>query len=344
LEAQIRGELEAWSDEAYPEATVARSIAYAANIYRLATHNRAIDYARIETQIGTKFGKAGRVEQGEALKRKLTVDGQELTDRGTGVLLLRVQGENPDTHEDWEQFYIVFRGSRGEKMGRKNELGAGWAVFGRDDQMHNIDWMANFRNHEQVSPIWSNAEVKVHLGFYELYTSVRNQIQTAITRQRAANPETQIIVTGHSLGGALATLCAHDLDHQGGLEPFCIVFNSPRVGNQLFAQNFNWRIANETAWLVSDGGAFKRAYVFHQESDLISALGTHGFAEKMRNAIADVGSTPRQAADAGITFAADNVIYYHVRNRMRLTDRNVVTGMHEYTLVENELLGRQFSL
>src|SRR5262249_20826791 len=104
-EDEIRRELEEWSDVAYPKATVARSIAYAANIYRLATHGRKIDYAGIEGQIGElrahrrlgeRIGGAARVQQGKALKRKLTVDGQELTDRGIGVLLLHVQGSDPE--------------------------------------------------------------------------------------------------------------------------------------------------------------------------------------------------------------------------------------------------------
>eukprot|EP00884_Botryococcus_braunii_P018949 jgi/Botrbrau1/5738/Bobra.0134s0012.1 len=58
-----------------------------------------------------------------------------------------------------------------------------------------------------------------------------------------------ITVTGHSLGGALATLCAFDLlasginrqgdSKKGALVPItCITINAPRVGNWAFADFF----------------------------------------------------------------------------------------------------------
>lgn len=57
-----------------------------------------------------------------------------------------------------------------------------------------------------------------------------------------------MIVTGHSLGGALATLCALDLQFNFfSAEPERIVlysFGSPRVGNSAFRQSFNRRVSN----------------------------------------------------------------------------------------------------
>lgn len=49
----------------------------------------------------------------------------------------------------------------------------------------------------------------------------------------------KIIVTGHSLGGALATLGAYDLRLKFGGKVWMINFASPRVGNSRFAHSFN---------------------------------------------------------------------------------------------------------
>jgi hypothetical protein len=62
-----------------------------------------------------------------------------------------------------------------------------------------------------------------------------------------------VFLTGHSLGGALATLCAHDLALRAwSRRPQLVMvnFGSPRVGNRAFAEDFNklvpraWRVVN----------------------------------------------------------------------------------------------------
>jgi len=52
--------------------------------------------------------------------------------------------------------------------------------------------------------------------------------------------ETQVFITGHSLGGALATLCAADPSDRSNLPtPILYTFASPKVGNTAFVQGFN---------------------------------------------------------------------------------------------------------
>jgi len=49
-------------------------------------------------------------------------------------------------------------------------------------------------------------------------------------------PSAQVIVTGHSLGGAMATHLALDVYQVLGYQnAFYFTFGSPRVGNQAFA-------------------------------------------------------------------------------------------------------------
>lgn len=54
---------------------------------------------------------------------------------------------------------------------------------------------------------------------------------------QAANPT--IICCGHSLGGAMATLCAAWIKthHSSGAIVYCVTFGSPRVGNEIFRDN-----------------------------------------------------------------------------------------------------------
>jgi predicted lipase len=62
-------------------------------------------------------------------------------------------------------------------------------------------------------------------------------------------------VTGHSLGAALAVLCALDLKHNGYSQVSVINLGQPRVGNQVFAQYYNetitdsFRMVNQRDWV-----------------------------------------------------------------------------------------------
>ncbi|CAA6655356.1 unnamed protein product [Spirodela intermedia] len=106
-------------------------------------------------------------------------------------------------------------------------------------------------------------EVQVHSGFLGAYDSVRNRIMTLIKLSvgfcEDADLESickwHVYVTGHSLGGALATLLAFELSSSqmakcGAISITMYNFGSPRVGNRCFAELYNqkvrdsWRIVN----------------------------------------------------------------------------------------------------
>lgn len=55
--------------------------------------------------------------------------------------------------------------------------------------------------------------LKVHTGFYSSYnnTLLRPAIANAVHKARKLYGDISIIVTGHSMGGALASFCALDL-------------------------------------------------------------------------------------------------------------------------------------
>jgi predicted lipase len=97
------------------------------------------------------------------------------------------------------------------------------------------NWIDNLK-FSQITP-YNNTQIIVAKGFYQLYSSLKEDIQV-ITKQLSSKYATNsILVTGHSLGGALATIMVFDLLYAepGNLHPTLITFGSPRVGNAEFA-------------------------------------------------------------------------------------------------------------
>lgn len=72
-------------------------------------------------------------------------------------------------------------------------------------------------------------EGKIHSGFdaafKEVHLAIQNKLQNSDMLQNKP-----LFITGHSLGGALATIAAKKLSHQGGVAA-CYTFGSPRVGD-----------------------------------------------------------------------------------------------------------------
>jgi len=78
----------------------------------------------------------------------------------------------------------------------------------------------------------------VHEGFLQDYLSLSYSIKSAVAKLSSGGIN-RVIVTGHSLGAALATLAAVDLAQNASLSVEVINFGSPRVGNQAFATYAN---------------------------------------------------------------------------------------------------------
>lgn len=88
----------------------------------------------------------------------------------------------------------------------------------------------------------SQSGALMHTGFVTAYFAVRDQIHDYIKN----NPVSSVIVTGHSLGGALATLCAVDVQYNFSdrvtIEAY--TFGAPSVGNDGFRDSYNQRVPN----------------------------------------------------------------------------------------------------
>ena len=82
---------------------------------------------------------------------------------------------------------------------------------------------------------------KVHKGFLEAFSSVKDQVD----RYLPCAEGLPVFITGHSLGGALATLGAAHLSGWGLAA--CYTFGAPRVGNKAFAGSLQtpvYRVVN----------------------------------------------------------------------------------------------------
>jgi len=90
---------------------------------------------------------------------------------------------------------------------------------------------------------------KVHKGFAESLDNLWGRLLHAVQKHVAGGKP--VLVTGHSKGGALATLAAIRLATAEIAKPLVFTFGSPRTGDSQFAAAYNqtvtmhWRIENQ---------------------------------------------------------------------------------------------------
>ncbi|XP_020267756.1 lipase-like [Asparagus officinalis] len=90
-------------------------------------------------------------------------------------------------------------------------------------------------------------DAMVHHGFYSAYhnTTLRPGVLSAVKRAQESYGDLPIMVTGHSMGGAMASFCALDLTvNHGASDVQLMTFGQPRVGNAVFASYFSKLVPN----------------------------------------------------------------------------------------------------
>lgn len=103
------------------------------------------------------------------------------------------------------------------------------------------EWISDF-SAKQVEAVRLNNYEKgllVHYGFYDIYTSVRNDIWKLYNdyKENVSN----VFITGHSLGGALSSICAFDFSSEN---PIHYSFASPRFASPPLAEKFDIILPN----------------------------------------------------------------------------------------------------
>ncbi len=122
------------------------------------------------------------------------------------------------------------------------------AFRGSDDPK---DWLHNLK----LDLVDGPAQGEVHRGFLKMLGDVWQALQYSICRLRAQarwqGQELALWFTGHSLGGALATLAVAQLREAGEAIDGLYTFASPRVGDRTFAHNFNVDFGFKTFRIVN---------------------------------------------------------------------------------------------
>lgn len=127
----------------------------------------------------------------------------------------------------------------------------------------------------------------VHQGFLKMYTKngfhdrllnkvehILNRCQESVEKKNKndgemksySRPPIKVMLTGHSLGGALAILCSYDIATRTPCAAYdidisCYTFGAPRVGNHSWAREYNSKIS-ETWQLINSDDVVTRAGKF----------------------------------------------------------------------------------
>ncbi|KAI9338695.1 Alpha/Beta hydrolase protein [Zopfochytrium polystomum] len=99
------------------------------------------------------------------------------------------------------------------------------------------NWIHNIQLTFKDMDGWGSG-VRVHRGFHDTYESVVDAAVSAVTKLTAKCPSCSVIFSGHSLGGAIATLAAVDMVNKGIVKASTasiITNGQPRAGNAEFA-------------------------------------------------------------------------------------------------------------
>ncbi|KUM60987.1 hypothetical protein ACN42_g6149 [Penicillium freii] len=110
-------------------------------------------------------------------------------------------------------------------------------------------WIANINfGLTDASSICSDCEA--HSGFLESWEVVADDLTSKIEAAQTTYPGYTLAITGHSFGGALATLGGTVL-RNAGYKPNVYTYGQPRVGNEALAeyttnQGSLWRVTHES--------------------------------------------------------------------------------------------------
>ena len=121
-------------------------------------------------------------------------------------------------NEDLEEIIVSYRGSKGLKNWLNNL------------KMAKLDW-----------PLGKN--VRVHYGFFQSWKSSKTFVEHQLDILLTKYPTFTVLFTGHSLGGALASLAAFHFketrnQRQANAQFRLVTIGAPRIGNQEFADSF----------------------------------------------------------------------------------------------------------
>ncbi len=112
------------------------------------------------------------------------------------------------------------------------------------------DWFINLSNRSRKVD-----HGNVHAGFWTGYDSLHGQLAKVL---EASKPK-KVWITGHSLGGALAVVCAYRLSSMENLEIAGVMtFGQPKVGNPAFCKHMDDTLRGRMVHFVNESDLVPR--------------------------------------------------------------------------------------
>lgn len=98
------------------------------------------------------------------------------------------------------------------------------------------NWIDNFKINK-INPFVQYPHVAVHEGFYRVFESVSSGIVSQVRRLLELFPSANVTITGHSLGGAVASLCGLYFSIVEHIPVYDLyTFGKPRVGDKNYTE------------------------------------------------------------------------------------------------------------
>jgi len=127
----------------------------------------------------------------------------------------------------------------------KNDSNSVFGIIGYSPLYQNIviafrgsvdtaNWILNLKTVRTSYPLCDGCSV--HIGFNQGFNSVKSAVEAKLQSLWVKYPTASVMLTGHSLGGALAVMAAAYIHSTYKLVSVLYTQGQPRVGNDKFAQ------------------------------------------------------------------------------------------------------------
>uniref|UniRef100_A0A7S0VBB5 Fungal lipase-type domain-containing protein n=1 Tax=Polytomella parva TaxID=51329 RepID=A0A7S0VBB5_9CHLO len=126
--------------------------------------------------------------------------------------------------------------------------------FRGTDSSNWSNWVENMKSWRtnQMYPVDNSTQAMIHSGFWTLWSQFKPNVTAAMAAALERHPGSKLIAVGHSMGGAVAQLCALDMKFQFNLTDVrSYTYGAPRVGNWAYALLYanymtrSWRFTHD---------------------------------------------------------------------------------------------------
>ncbi|CAG5109473.1 Oidioi.mRNA.OKI2018_I69.chr2.g4006.t1.cds [Oikopleura dioica] len=240
LKEWFNSDAQEWVDENYQNISIDKilKVQFSIRLSALPYNCQSLSEARIENGDSKKFTEI------------VTQHGSELEKSSLASLLQRFE-------------FFEFEVIRDEETGSDAIL-----MYAKDKPIDGVEGktyaIATIAGTLELQDVWQDlkisqvqfeeTEARVHSGFYECFQALKPKIESFIDSTLETKPVDEILIVGHSLGGAVACLVGASLAPKYENENFRVVsVAAPKIGNQALQDLFKERVKKHLRIrLVSD--------------------------------------------------------------------------------------------